>query len=419
MTDRRAIMLVCDGLGADWLRPELTPTLCALAQRSVRVPGIRAVFPSVTRVSAASIATGCHPARHGLLGNKVALREGERLVVHNVGHPNFRHAMRAATGTTLRVPTMAQRLAHVGGQVAFSNVSPGAAYFLDPEHFGTVMHRAGSFAPGGAALAGDAALNVSHDLDGDRAMTARFIDEVVNAGQCRVGILWLANPDLTTHHAPMGSPAHLEALRVVDGLVGEVVAAVRARKDSDRTLITIGSDHGHETIGAAVDVGEWLAGNGLADEIRDGKVAVAGQGTAALVCALDSARARVEAVLPLLRTQPWAGAVHAGDALAALGVGPADGLVAAIDMARRDEVNPFGVPGMRWLVADGEAEKEIGCGQHGGLGPQETRPFLVLDVPRMAAGEVSRPASLVDIAPTVLGWLGVAAEGMDGASLLG
>ena len=35
----------------------------------------RAVFPSVTRVSAASIATGCHPVRHGLHGNRMALPE--------------------------------------------------------------------------------------------------------------------------------------------------------------------------------------------------------------------------------------------------------------------------------------------------------------------------------------------------------
>ncbi len=415
---RRAIAVVCDGLGADWLRPELTPTLCALGTRHIRVPGIRAVFPSVTRVSAASIATGCFPARHGLIGNQVALRKGDRLAVHNVGHPNFRHAMRDATGGTLRVPTMAERLADRGGQVAFSNVSAGAAYFLDPEHFGTVLHRAGSFGPGGALLDGDDALRVSHDLEGDRAMTARFIDEVVAGGECRLGLLWLANPDLTTHHAPLGSPAHLEALRVVDALVADVVAAVTAQDDAERTLVTIGSDHGHETIDRGVHVGEWLSGHGLAGDVREGKIAVAGQGTAALVYAIEEARARFDAVLPSLRVQPWAGEVHTGDALAELGVGPAESLVAAIDMARLEQENPFGVVGSRWLAEDGESSRDMGCGQHGGCGPQETVPFLVLAAPGQGPGVVSRPASLVDIAPTILAWLGVAAEGMDGRPLL-
>jgi arylsulfatase A-like enzyme len=250
-------------------------------------------------------------------------------------------------------------------------------------------------------------------------MTARFIDEVVAGGDCRLGILWLANPDLTTHHAPLGSPAHLEALRVVDGLVADVLAAVGAQDDAARTLVAVGSDHGHETIDRGVHVGDWLSRHGLASEVRDGKIAVAGQGTAALVYAVEEARVRLDAVLPSLRVQPWAGEVHTGDALAELGVGPSESLVVAIDMARLEQANPFGVVGSRWLAEDGESSRDIGCGQHGGRGPQETVPFLVLAVPGAGPGVASRPASLVDIAPTILDWLGVPAEGMDGRSLLG
>ena len=43
------------------------------------------VFPSTTRTSAASIATGCLPARHGLLGNTMAIDEGDGLVCLSVG----------------------------------------------------------------------------------------------------------------------------------------------------------------------------------------------------------------------------------------------------------------------------------------------------------------------------------------------
>ena len=63
--------------------------------------------------------------------------------------PTFARHMRRATGGTLLVPSLAERVAGAGGFIAFSNVSPGAAYFLDPEHFGHVYHRAGSYAPGG------------------------------------------------------------------------------------------------------------------------------------------------------------------------------------------------------------------------------------------------------------------------------
>ena len=54
---RRAILIVCDGLGAEWVSEAHTPTLARLRARHRHANDHRAVFPSVTRVSAASIAT--------------------------------------------------------------------------------------------------------------------------------------------------------------------------------------------------------------------------------------------------------------------------------------------------------------------------------------------------------------------------
>jgi arylsulfatase A-like enzyme len=414
---RRAILVVCDGLGAEWIDTERTPTLARLQAGHRSAGQHQAVFPSVTRVSAASIATGCHPARHGLEGNQMALREDGRLVVHNVGAPSFRQTLREVTGQTLRVPTLAERLASIGGQIAYSNVSPGAAYFLDPDHFGTVLHRAGSFGPGGKALTGPAHLGVSHDLVGDIEMTRRFCAEVVPSEAAALGILWLANPDLTLHHEPLGSPEHLHALKIVDGLVGEVLDAVEAQEERFDTLLLVGSDHGHETIGRSIHVGNWLLQQGLESELQHGRIAVASQGTSALIYATERARAALLELLPRLRQEPWAGAVLTGEALAETGLSGRD-LFAAVDTARRDERNAYGVVGTRWLVEDGEGPPEIGCGHHGGLGPQETRPFLVLIHPSLGAGTIGQPTSLVDIAPTILSFLGQPADLLDGHTLI-
>ena len=65
--------------------PETTPVLQALPGHSLWCADHSAVFPSVTRVSAASVTTGCHPARHGLHGNRMGLFEGGRIVVRDVG----------------------------------------------------------------------------------------------------------------------------------------------------------------------------------------------------------------------------------------------------------------------------------------------------------------------------------------------
>lgn len=414
----RAVFVCCDGLGRDWVSAARTPLLDRLRQRSLWCADHAAVFPSVTRVSAASVATGTTAARHGLHGNRMALPEGDRLVVRDVGKPGFRDHMRRALGRTLAVPTLAERVAPHGGFVAYSNVSPGAAYFLDPDHFGHVHHRAGSFAPGGVPIEGAGHLDVSHDLAGDAVMTERFCAEVLEQRRPAVAVLWLANPDLTLHGVPLGSPAHFEALQATERCVGRVVETIgRQRRAGESIRLLVGSDHGQETIADGVDLEAWLAGQGLGDAVAAGQIAVAGQGTAALLYARDAARPALLQRLAALRDEPFVDAIATGDDLAALGIAPTEGVVAAVNMARHPEANPHGVPGRRWTVAEPGKPAAIGSGQHGGWGPDETRPFLLVDDGDGRAGTVAGRSSLVDIAPTLLHFLGLPSDGMDGRPL--
>jgi hypothetical protein len=151
---RRAVVVVLDGLRRDLIGEETTPALCRFGARAQGFAAHRSMFPSATRVVSASFATGCHPARHELQGNTLALMEGGRLVYHDAGHPGFLQHKRRVTGRSLAVPTLAERLAPHGGMILFSNVSPGAAYAHDPDGHAHVYHRAGSFAPGRRRLKG-------------------------------------------------------------------------------------------------------------------------------------------------------------------------------------------------------------------------------------------------------------------------
>jgi hypothetical protein len=85
-------------------------------------------------------------------------------------------------------------------------------------------------------------------------------------------------------------------------------------------------------------------------------------------------------------------------------------------MARRPEGNRYGVPGKRWVAAEGGKPVPVGSGQHGGWGPDETRPFLMVNDGR-TSGERREPSSLVDIAPTLIDFLGLPLKGFDGACL--
>jgi hypothetical protein len=136
--------------------------------------------------------------------------------------------------------------------------------------------------------------------------------------------------------------------------------------------------------------------------------------TSALLYATDRGRPAQLGVLEDMRRAPWADGVVSGEALGQFGFAAEGGVVAAVNMARQPEANPNGVPGKRWVAAEPGKPVPVGSGQHGGWGPDETRPFLMVNDGRNV-GVRRQPSSLVDIAPTLVSFLGLPAKGFDGA----
>lgn len=417
---RRAVLVILDGLRRDLIDAERTPNLAELASSAAWFADHQSVFPSVTRVCSATIATGCHPRRHELAGNVMVLREDGRLVLHDAGHPAFLQHKRQMTGRSLAAPTLAERLRDHGGAIIFSNVSPGAAYAHDPDGHGHVYHRAGSFGPERAPVPPDDALLVGPGLDGDRAMTERFVGEVLFERKPALAVLWLGHPDTTQHGAALGSPEHLAALAEADRHAGTVIDAVsRLRRRGDDVLLLVGSDHGHQTVTGAVDIDAALIAAGLKDGAASEDVVVAPNGTAALIYLAEAVRDRGDAIAAFLDSQPWTDRVVPAEALAAIGHCQRDGLAVAIAMRTEDTPNAYGIPGTALVAQPGNGKDPgIGFGQHGGLGRREQAPFLIAQGPGLSAGAThNRCTSLIDIAPTILTHLGLAAEGMDGRAL--
>ncbi|MGE3984967.1 MAG: alkaline phosphatase family protein, partial [Dehalococcoidia bacterium] len=65
----KIVIVVFDGLNPELVVPEVMPRLSAFAAQGVQLANHRPVFPSVTRLNAASMVTGCFPGAHGLHGN--------------------------------------------------------------------------------------------------------------------------------------------------------------------------------------------------------------------------------------------------------------------------------------------------------------------------------------------------------------
>jgi predicted AlkP superfamily pyrophosphatase or phosphodiesterase len=417
---KRAVIVICDSLRVDLITPPDAPFLSEFGQRSARFANHSSVFPSTTRTSAASIATGCLPARHGLLGNTMAIDEGDGLVCLSVGKPDFRDRLHRATGRTLHVPTLAERVSRAGGTaIAISNVSPGAAYFLDPDGFGWVYNPAGSFGPGRRPLPVEEGLAISKGDEGDTVATERFCGEVLRERAPAIALLWLSEPDYTGHHTPLGCPAHCRAIASADENVRRVADTVAALDPKgEDILFVIGSDHGMETIDETIDLDRLLIEAGLKKTRTSSEVVVAPNGSSALLYFADPTGTLVGDVARFLETQEWVERTFVGPDLATAGLPTSSPLQIAMTLKSDERSNPHGVPGHSHVVRDALEPKEAtGFGQHGGLGRNEQNPFLFVAGGGFIPGTHHGRSSLIDIAPTVLRHLGLSPTGMDGQAL--
>ena len=416
----QVVIVICDSLRADLITVTDAPFLTELGQRSARFANHASVFPSTTRTSAASIATGCLPARHGLLGNTMALDEGEGLVCLSVGKPDFRDRLHAATGRTLHMPTLAERVSRAGETaIAISNVSPGAAYFLDPDGYGWVYNPAGSFGPGRRLLPVEEGLGISKGAAGDAAATERFCEEVLRRRTPAIALLWLSEPDYTGHHTPLGSPAHRAAIASADANVQRVAETVsKLDPTGERILFIVGSDHGMETVDETIDLDRLLIAAGLKRGPASSDVVVAPNGSAALLYFTDPAGALVGEVARFLETQDWVGRTFVGPGLGSAGLPTGSAMQIALTLKPDERANLHGVPGHSHIVRDWLEPKDCtGFGQHGGLGRNEQSPFLFISGGGFAPGTHHGRSSLIDIAPTALRHLGLPATEMDGTGL--
>jgi len=414
---RKAVLVICDGLRPDMITPEHSPVLFRLNETACNYIGHTSVFPSSTRVTAASITTGCWPSTHGLAGDRVALQENGRLICLNTDLPQSPERLKRAGGRTLFCSTLPERLSRHGECVLFSNGPPGVAYFFDPEGFGYVYHRAGSFGPGKESLSPQKHLSVEEGRERDEAMTRRFCREILGESQPALSVLWLSEPDFSGHCAPLGSPRHLQALSGADRCVGAVLDRIQEiDRELEHTLLLICSDHGAESVRRTIPLERMLLEAGLKESPVSGDVVVAANGTAALLYIMNGGLSRRENIRDFLNEQDWVERTFTGSELEEVKQSHSASLEIAVTARYGEEENEYGVSGYSGVVGDsGESHDLIGLGHHGGLGPHERRPFLFAlgsDFKRYTW--VESPTSPADLAPTILKYLKLPADEMEG-----
>ena len=133
MSVRSILIVVFDGLQPSQVTPQLMPNLASFATEGVTFANHHAVFPTVTRANAASMATGCYPGRHGLAANTVVFRDFDPDRAFSALEPILSQ-VHAALGRVLLVPTLADVMAeHDQEYVAVVSGTSGQRLRPQPE----------------------------------------------------------------------------------------------------------------------------------------------------------------------------------------------------------------------------------------------------------------------------------------------
>ncbi|WP_374448472.1 alkaline phosphatase family protein [Stella sp.] len=425
---RRVLLVVFDGLRPDMIAPGLMPHLEAFRARSAHFPLSRTVFPSETRVAVSSLVTGCHPGRHGLVANAFISRQAGRVQTARLDHLDRLAASRG--GRLLERPSLGERLAAAGRRMTvISTASPGATRLLnhraaDLGHVTLSAHGEGATQPAAAMAAAER--RVGPVPEGGTPNTARMhwaasvlLDHVIPDLDPDLAVLWFSDPDTTWHYRGIGTPEGLAALRGADAAFARVLDWVDSEPEERRPQVVVMSDHGHVTTRATVDAAAVVGARFGAPDPQPGY-----SGGISLP---GGDERQLAEVAEWLLDQPWCGHVftRGGDGRAGLVAGSFDRRLVACDhpdapdlyycMATDDDLDAHGIDGGCLF----HNAIPVGGSMHGGLHPREMANVLILGGAGARAGYASpHPAGTVDVAPTILAHLGLAADGgMDGRIL--
>ncbi|HRN57023.1 MAG TPA: alkaline phosphatase family protein, partial [Agriterribacter sp.] len=231
----RTIIVVFDGLRPDYIKPEWMPHLYAFSKKAAYGKDNHSVFPTVTRVNAASYATGAYPAAHGLMGNTVYLPEVDMQKSLSTGNAgNLRHIMEVTSGGLLTAPSLGEVLQAAGERMfVYSSGTTGQAFLQNHTVNGAVINPdlvlPASFKDELTAVTGPPPEGATPNTARHQWITDALCRYTLTAGGPLVSAVWFSDPDGTAHEHGIGVPITIAALKAVDAQFGRILDTIRAK----------------------------------------------------------------------------------------------------------------------------------------------------------------------------------------------
>ncbi len=309
---RLQLVIVVDGLRPDMVTARQMPRLDRIAARGVEFTAHHAVFPTVTRVNAATFVTGVLPARHGLLGNTIYIPSVDPVKTIDTADHEALLGVAARDRSLLAAPTLGQMLGRAGKRLlVVSSGSPGSALLLSPTPDAGVILQTEFARPDEWRAKSVAMLGPTPAAGLPNAARNRYATDLL----LRIGLpevrpdvvfVWYSDPDTTAHARGLDDPATRESLRLVDAEIGRIEDWLRDQGRLETTNLVVTSDHGFSAHTGGFDLAGLVRPfiRTLPDGTPD--IVVAG-GAVHLRGAPDEAR--VTAIVEALQKQPAVGAI--------------------------------------------------------------------------------------------------------------
>jgi predicted AlkP superfamily pyrophosphatase or phosphodiesterase len=414
---RTHVVIVVDGLRPDYVTTELMPRLVRLGQRGVVFNAHHSIFPTVTRVNAATIATGVYPEAHGLLGNTVYVPAVNPLRGLDTASRANLEAIAKADGRLLTATSLGEILQRAGRTLlVVGSGSGGAAFLLNPTvGNGAILHHEYTRPAALAAHVLEALGPPPAHAMPNAAENRRAVDAYLTLGveeiRPDVTLMWISDPDTTAHTHGIGADLTREALTLVDREIGRIEDTLKAKGRLDRTNLIVTSDHGFSTETSAMKLDALV--QPFVRPMPDGSPDIVV--TEGAVNFRSGAHPdRVAAIVAALQRRPEVGAIFTGPGAGGGYEGVVPGTlsfaVARWNHPRSGEI----LVSANWTDEKNQAGYEGKTTQNGVAGHGSTSPHDI-HIPLIAAGPDFRehaisdaPTGNVDLAPTLLRLLGLA-----------
>lgn len=424
---RHVFIVSVDGMMPEtYLQPDAyglkVPTLREIAANGAYSEGLVPVFPSVTYPSHTSIATGTNPGTHGIMSNGPFDPMGR-----------LPGAVRWYT-VDIRVPTLWDVAKARGLKTAliYWPATVGARADAVVQEFwrqdpGTEEDAKLNFAmaipPGLLDAVAGKFPNFKKNFLPPRVHDTESTDVAVHVIETMKPNLLMLHIFDVDHYQHQDGPLAgrgLEALEIADQQIARVIAAAKKAGTWEQTALVVVSDHGHARYTQRLRPGVWLREKGLItlddrNRITVWKAWLLPTTGSAYVYVKDKddeeTRRAVTQLFEEAAARPGSGVarVHNHDQIVAMGGDP-DAFLAIEAAAGWALIGGFTGD----LVSPSTTPNAAGHGWPPSV--PAMRPSLLIYGPSIGAGEIEG-GRLIDVAPTVAGWLGLKMEKAEGKAL--